>query len=63
MDNQNPAAGAKGGQGKIKMRKKKAIDVLYQPGMDVLRSWIKKPHEKVGNIMEEFIKNENLRIA
>jgi len=45
------------------MRKKKALDVLYQPDMDVLKSWIKKPHEKVGNIMEEFTKNEMLRIA
>jgi len=36
------------------MKKRKVLDDLYQPDVDVLKVWIKKPHMKVENIMEEF---------
>ena len=40
--------------GSIKLIKKRAVDEMYQPDVDVLKTWIKKPHMKVENIMEEF---------
>lgn len=34
-------------QGHIKIKKKTAVDEMYQPDVDVLKTWIKKPHMKV----------------
>jgi len=31
----------------IKVKKKKAVNEMYQPDIGVLKSWIKKPHMKV----------------